>query len=256
MNAANPALFANLQAYWGGYDRRVSTPTAPGVVAYASGLSHPLFNGVLSARLDPSALPATAGRLREQFAALGLPATWWVGPDSEPADLGERLAALGFPQVDAAELMAIDLASLPDEAPPVGLEVRPVEEPDEVRAWAGVVTEVFHVSGPAGPAYAALEAANPATERYARFGGWADGRLVATAALTTDAGVAGIYAVATLAAYERRGYGRALTLAALREGRRRGLAVGTLQATRAGHPVYRRLGFVDLGTFRLHALAG
>jgi predicted GNAT family acetyltransferase len=255
VTAVNPAFFANLQAYWGGYDRRGTTPAVPGVVAYSSGVPYPLFNGVLRARLEPSAVPAAAAELRERFAALGLPATWWVGPDSAPDDLGERLAGLGCPQVEAAELMAIDLDALPDEAPPTGLEIRPVEA-DEVRAWAGVVAEVFHVAEPAGSAYAALEAATPATHRYARFGGWAGGRLVATAAVTTDAGVAGIYSVATLAGHERRGYGRALTAAALREGRRRGLHVGTLQATAVGHPVYRRLGFADVGVFRLHALTG
>jgi GNAT superfamily N-acetyltransferase len=256
MAAANPAIFANMHAYWGGYGRDIPTPAAPGVVAYASGLQHPLFNGVLSARLDPAALPDLAGRLRGQFADLGLPAIWWVGPDSEPGDLSERLAGLGYPQIEVAELMVIDTAVVPDEAPPAGLEVRPVETAEDAKAWAEVLVDVFHLGEPAGSAYLAHEVATPPTERYARFGGWAGGRLVATAAVTTDAGVAGIYSVATLAGYGRLGYGRALTAAAVREGRRRGMRVGTLQATLIGHPVYRRLGFTDVGTFKMHALTG
>ncbi len=253
MTTTDP-LLANMHGYWGGYDHADVAPSVPGLVTYSFGLPDAQLNGVMRARLDPSAVEGALTRVREGFAAAGLPGVWWVGPDSAPDDLSGRLVALGLPEIATLELMSVDLGALPDEAPPAGLDVRPVESPEDVPAWAAVVAELFHLDQAAVPAYLELEAGRPATSRYARVGGWVDGQLVATAALSTDADVAGVYTVATLPAHQRRGYGRAVTLAALLEGRRRGLTVGSLQASTSGHQVYRRLGFTDLGTFRLHGL--
>jgi predicted GNAT family acetyltransferase len=60
---------------------------------------------------------------------------------------------------------------------------------------------------------------------------------------------AGVYNVATPAPYRGRGYGAALTWAVLAEGAARGCTHGVLQASGAGYPVYRRMGFRDLGRY-------
>ena len=80
------------------------------------------------------------------------------------------------------------------------------------------------------------------------FAGRVDGRIVATAALYIGTGLAGIYAVATDPDARGRGYGRALTTAALLEGRRLGYPTAALLSSELGFPVYRRLGFETVGT--------
>jgi ribosomal protein S18 acetylase RimI-like enzyme len=54
---------------------------------------------------------------------------------------------------------------------------------------------------------------------------------------------AGIHHVATLPAARRRGWGSALTLAAVRSARELGYRVGVLVSSSEGFGVYRRLGF-------------
>ncbi len=79
------------------------------------------------------------------------------------------------------------------------------------------------------------------------FAGRVDGEIVATSGLSTLTGVAGIYAVATAEAWRGRGFGRALTLAAMRAGAEAGMRTSVLLASELGQPVYRRIGFREVG---------
>ena len=75
------------------------------------------------------------------------------------------------------------------------------------------------------------------------FVGYFDGRPVTTSALYVSEGLAGIFFVATLPAFRRKGYGAAMTWAALEASRGDGGRIGFLQATAMGNPVYQRMGF-------------
>ncbi len=89
-------------------------------------------------------------------------------------------------------------------------------------------------------------------ERSAAFLGRLDGRAVASSGLFASAGVVGLYSVGTLPAVRGRGLGRAMTVAALRDGRDRGYRIGVLQGKEMGVPIYRRLGFREVSRFEIY----
>jgi GNAT superfamily N-acetyltransferase len=85
---------------------------------------------------------------------------------------------------------------------------------------------------------------------YRGFLGLAAGVPVAIVAIVPAAGVLGVYSLATLPEYRRRGYGEAVLRAAVEQERARtGLEHVVLQSTDAGYSLYRRLGFRDVAQF-------
>ncbi len=84
--------------------------------------------------------------------------------------------------------------------------------------------------------------------------GYVDGRAVVTSALIESDGVAGVYNVATLPEYRKRGLGEAMTWHAVREGLMRGCVIGSLQASEMGRPVYARMGFRDIARYETYVL--
>jgi GNAT superfamily N-acetyltransferase len=77
----------------------------------------------------------------------------------------------------------------------------------------------------------------------ALFLGCIDDEPVCCSLLMVTGDMAGIYWVGTLPAWRRRGLGAAVTAHAVQVGAERGCRVASLQASKMGAPVYRRMGF-------------
>jgi hypothetical protein len=78
------------------------------------------------------------------------------------------------------------------------------------------------------------------------------GAPVASSALIVTEGCAGVYNVGTPAEFRNRGHGERATRAAVAEGVRRGCTTTTLQASAMGFPIYERMGYRTLTTWRNH----
>jgi GNAT superfamily N-acetyltransferase len=85
---------------------------------------------------------------------------------------------------------------------------------------------------------------------FTLFIGYLSSEPVATAMLATTRSVhlAGVYSVATRPPHRGRGFGTALTRAALLEARAQGYDTAVLEPSPMGAPMYRRMGFEPLGT--------
>jgi GNAT superfamily N-acetyltransferase len=76
------------------------------------------------------------------------------------------------------------------------------------------------------------------------------GEAVATGLLRSAAGAAGIYGITVRRGFQRQGLGTLATLVTVQEGARRGATIALLQATKEGFPIYAKLGFQTITSFR------
>jgi ribosomal protein S18 acetylase RimI-like enzyme len=213
-------------------------------------IPHVVFNQVYGARFRRDETHRRISTIVTQARHRGMPVIWRVGPDSTPGNLGRRLEEGGFKYADDALAMAVDLSSfdLEEEAPP-HLVIEPVRDDAALREWTAVAADGFGF-----PEFAAdplfemhraigLDAAQPHQMYLARL----DRTAVGMATLVTDCGVATLQNLATIADSRRCGVGTALTRHVMREGRKRGLSTGVLQASSLGLGIYRSIGFREVG---------
>ena len=236
-----PQLAAN-RRYWSGWAGTLPDTDLP---IYRSDIGHGLLNGVLRVRdwpLDKAIEEA-------KRVLTGSPWLWWVGADSDEGT-AEGLIARGATLAADMPVMAVDVTAVADTEAPVGLEIVPVASRGEMREY------VRAYAGPLGFEGDDLE---PVVDRelgfaypeVIRLAGRVGGKAVATCTLSLGTQVGALYCIATDPGYRRRGIATALTREALRITRESGRRVATLQASRAGEPVYRDLGFETVARYRL-----
>ncbi|MFF4878834.1 GNAT family N-acetyltransferase [Micromonospora sp. NPDC000668] len=234
-------VLAAHRAYLLGWN--IGEPGDPDLLTYRSDVPHAPLNGVLrvTGRTPQDALTEARRRLD------GVPRVWWVGPDSD-AGTADGLASLGAVDVARLPIMTVAIGDAADAPTPAGLHISESTDLDTfVRAYA-------RVSGiPAEGVAAAIdrEKAFSGDGTVLRLAGRLDDRIVGTAVAWLSHGLATLYFVGTQPEQRRRGIGAAMTRAALDLAGERGVRTAALTSTPVGEPVYRRLGFRTVGTFRL-----
>jgi GNAT superfamily N-acetyltransferase len=186
---------------------------------------------------DPTSLAAEIEMLEETYAAQGVSAwTVWV-PDRDRETAG-LLEQRGHVLDGAPRAMAMVLADLaPEPRPPVGLEARAVDP-----ATAAELNDRAYGFGDDG--FSAGFAGETAVRWHGAFAGPTAVGCLGTIDAGDDCCVSG---VATPPEHRGRGVAGWLLWRALDEARRRGTLTASLRASRAGAPLYERLGFRDLG---------
>lgn len=208
-----------------------------GCVRWTSPLPLPFLNGVVG--WPDQDAPGAVDEVLGPFDAGPIPLLWVALPDQ---DASRELAARGF-DVGSPPGMSIDLSDLPPLEPPRGITIRVADDPASIFQAFSIALETnglpTEATAPVCEAYAALPDRHIARTYLAT----ADGEPAAASTLWGAAGVAGLYNVGTLPAYRGRGIGRAVSIAAMADGRDLGYRVGVLQATDEGESIYRSIGF-------------
>jgi ribosomal protein S18 acetylase RimI-like enzyme len=213
----------------------------------------PMFKGVWQTRLGSDEVDSAIAETIAYFQSRQAPFFfWWIGPETQPANLGERLEAHGLVAWElAAPGMVAELSGLDDSA----LERTP---PDFVieRVTKAAQLDQFKLAFVAGlemPEWAG-QAWVEATLAFGLdqapwmiFLGLQNDESVACSILFNGGGVASVYGVATIPSARRQGIGAAMTVIAFQNAQAMGYRYGVLFATDLGVSVYRRIGFQDCG---------
>ncbi|MFI9470370.1 GNAT family N-acetyltransferase [Streptomyces sp. NPDC052492] len=241
-------VYANFRQYLTGWGEQVR---ATGITDhFRSGLAQPQFNGVVRLRR-----PAEAGEAVTAAgeALAGVPWWWWVGQDS-PVGTREALTRHGMTELGSLPVMARSLDRLgPAPRTPEGVRIVPEAGPGLLAEVVRVYSRSMGAVPGIEPDLARIEARRADNGVIDRLAALDEGRVIGTATVISAYGVAGIFLVHVAEEYRRRGIGEALTDAALRAGRDRGMRHAALVASPAGEPLYRRLEFTTVSEYHLFA---
>lgn len=133
---------------------------------------------------------------------------------------------------------------------PSHLELAPVTRPDQLEAVALATADGF--GAPLGLARHMAPASMLDDESLQWFVGSVDDEPAACGLLVLTDDVAGVYTIAVIERFRRRGVGAAMTRAVLLAGRERGATYGVLQASEMGKSVYEAMGFETFTNYALH----
>ncbi len=212
------------------------------------------FNRVTGIRMEPDRAEGRVQEVMRRYAAAGLPATWWLDPQSAPHDLGERLLGLGMTS-EAVPAMRIDMVDLPTTDLPAGVTLSWARGEAEVMSAMQLVAAGFGLPTELAGEVATFLAHTGRPDTPARtVVASLDGRPVASAQGIHLGQSVAIYNVATLQEARGRGIGAAVTTAVLRDAASTGARFGVLESSELGHAVYQRVGFRDVTTFEVFRL--
>jgi GNAT superfamily N-acetyltransferase len=220
----------------------------PGLLIASAGIDCAVFNAALLMPPAAAAVNEFERRLLSaavHYEARGLPWSFWLSEDLVHREVrreaGHILTRRGLATVSVCSGMIADRIAPPEVCVP-DLEFRPTTDPDVRTAFCHVMGAAFML--PFEIARAIYGAEHVWRAGFQGWVGYANGDAVTTAAVLPSGGVLGVYAVATLPAWRRRGYAEAVTRYALEQARRStGIERSVLQSTRAGLTLYRKMGY-------------
>ncbi len=175
-------------------------------------------------------------------------------PERVPPALDATLRHHGL--VAAAEMVpGMVLSPIGELAdPPASLEVERVHATAGLEAVAEVSAEAFEIPPDLSRTLTPASLLDDAD--IAVFLGRRDGDPVACAMMIRSGATAGVYNVAVTDRARRRGFGAAMSAAAVRAGAEAGCTLAVLQASEMGLPVYERMGFEIVDRYRQYVDEG
>ncbi len=226
-----------------------------GIQVVFAGVDLSVFNSALleDPVRDSADFETRLSRAAQWFRARGAPWSFWICeqllPDAVRWQVGGILQRYGLRFLTMNPGMYAEALRAPRHLPPE-LEFRPVGDPATRTAFCHLMSVAFE-----GPFQTLLQVYDTAAFWQAAFRGWigySKGQAVCTAATVTAAGVVGVYAVATLPNFRRRGYGEHVTRHALRKAAEEsGLIRSVLQSTAAGLSMYEQMGYRRVTNFQV-----
>ena len=209
-----------------------------GVLITSWGAPISFFNPVFVLRgdVDPAAVLGAADSF---FSPIGLPYLVRVREDIA-GGLPRAAKDAGLAEAGVSPGMALHPVPADVPGPPEGLELRAVEDEHALEDHWQMLAAGF-----GAPLEMMRQLFPPAVlgTPCVPFVGYLGGEPVCSSLLLVTGRTAGVYNVATVERFRRRGFGEAATWHAILEGLAVGCDHAILQASEMGRPIYERMGF-------------
>lgn len=252
------AIESNLFEFYGSYGRMpgAKVDSSPDLLRVKTGLPHELLNGIFRARIPEENPQAAIDAVLSDFLSERIPMMWWVGPSTEPRNLGKYLEDSGLDHAGELSGMAIDLdALLAHLSPPPELSIDPVRDEETLKVWLTALATGYELPDAAVRGlfdYFRSSGFGPDAPVRNYLGRW-KGEPVASSSLFFGGGVAGVY-VTVVPEFRKQGIGAAMTLVPLRVARAAGYRVGITHVPDYRLGFHRKLGFKPYCSFSTYVL--
>lgn len=211
-----------------------------------SGLPAAAFNTIGRSSLHPRFGSDRAEAAIKHFKDKGLPFTWVLGPLSGHGAMEPTLKGFGLtcPEEEWVLAMTLDTVNIPGTVP-AGLDIKRVVTAAGIEHFAAVMAasttppdetiKTFYADTKEG----VIAPASP----LRLYVGYVKEEPVAVLEAFSAHGILNLYGMAALASTRGKGYAAALILTALKDAKKAGLRLASLQTPEATRAVYERIGF-------------
>lgn len=225
-----------------------------GILAGSMGIDNPFLNLVLETRLTKEALIKIIPEVKAFFVEQNVPWTWAVFPFSEPETLVDILQSHGMQEMENFAVMGITLAGY-TPLPALKYSMLEVKNSRDFDDWSIPLQEGFDSTEEKTQQFRKLTENIPYGDgnNFHHYVLYDNTMPVAAGTISLYQGNARLDNIAVRTAYQRRGFGTALTNHLLSEAKRFGATYCFLDASHEGVGIYEKLGFQKYYSGRMYA---
>lgn len=227
-----------------------------GIEGFLSGIPYMMMNSLFDGPADLSS--DKASEVLQYYIDNHYPLMWFVTPkginrgiDSILESLGVELATMQVPG------MALDLQTCrPKELEEVATmhNIAETSQAIDNQGYTQIFMKAFEVDPTIKDPMEQFSKEFVKHPTSTHFVATLEDEPAAAASVVYDAGVAGIYNVATLPQFRGKGLAKALMASCHRDAIEKGFRYSILHSTTMGHPLYEKLGYKDYFTFKRYLL--
>ena len=248
----------SVQAWLSSRSPQAKTFTTQGIRASSTGLQVPLLNLALGCdfplETPDDVIDTEILTVKDFFVQRNVPWYWWIGAKPTPSNIGERLRLQGIMPRDSTLPAMVAPLDRSFESPDANITVWQAKTIDDLASASYIRRKAFRFPDDTALTYfdAMPESwiANDKSKLYlARVG---DSPAVAMGALITREDIAGVYVMATLPEWGRRGLGKAILAQIMNDALAEGHQMIVLTASRFGFPLYQQFGFEHVFDYTIY----
>lgn len=214
-----------------------------------SGLANPAFNTIGRSSLHPRFGADRAEAAIEHFRAKKLPFTWILGPLSGHGAMEPTLKGFGLscPEDEWVLVMTLDTVNIPGTVPQ-GLDVKRIATAAQVEQFAEVLASVapgdetiktFYTDG--------KDAITAPASPLRLYIGHVGTEPVAALEAFSAHGILNFHQMTSVPTVRGKGYGAGLMVTALKDAKKAGLRLASIQAPESSRLAYERFGYKPAG---------